>query len=133
MTAIPKREKFSVLVAGMLTRHKLCAVCNVVMLIQFLVFINQNPKTQYLSKYTSRGKMLSRTLGNLHNLSKRVPIRTNFAACQAVNVLVPLLKAEVALFSAKSLLVLACLIDEENNHLIMADEGKVHLAISVSF
>lgn len=77
--------------------------------------------------------MLSRTLGNLHNLSKRVPIRTNFAACQAVNVLVPLLKAEVALFSAKSLLVLACLIDEENNHLIMADEGKVHLAISVSF
>ena len=69
--------------------------------------------------------MLSRTLGNLHNLSKRVPIRTNFAACQAVNVLVPLLKAEVAFFSAKGLLVLACLIDEDNNHLIMADEGKL--------
>ena len=77
--------------------------------------------------------MLSRTLGNLHNLSKRVPIRTNFAACQAVNVLVPLLKAEVALFSAKGLLVLACLTDEDNNHLIMADEGKVHWAMNVSF
>jgi len=77
--------------------------------------------------------MLSRTLGNLHNLSKRVPIRTNFAASEAVNVLVPLLKAEVAFFSAKSLLVLACLIDEENNHLIMADEGKVQWAINVSF
>ena len=68
--------------------------------------------------------MLSRTLGNLHNLSKRVPIRTKFAASQVVNVLVPLLKAEVALFSAKGLLVLACLIDEENNHLVMADEGN---------
>jgi len=41
-----------------------------------------------------------------------------------VNVLVPLLKAEVALYSAKSLLILAYLIDEENNYLIMADEGK---------
>lgn len=105
--------------------------CNLILINCFL--IKQNPKTQYLSKYTSRGKMLSRTLGNLHNLSKRVPIRTNFAASEAVNVLVPLLKAEVAFFSAKSLLVLACLIDEENNHLIMADEGKVQWAINVSF
>ena len=71
-----------------------------------------------------RGKVLSRTLGTLHNLSKRVPMRRNFAACQAVNVLVPLLKADVALFSAQSLLILAYLIDERNNHLIMADEGK---------
>ena len=45
-------------------------------------------------------------------------------ACQAVNVLVPLLKEEVAHYSAKTLLILAYLIDEENNHLIMADEGK---------
>ena len=71
-----------------------------------------------------RGKMLSRTMGILHNLSKRVPTRKNFAACQAVNVLIPLLKAEVILYAAKSLLVLAYLIDEENNHLIMADEGN---------
>ena len=68
--------------------------------------------------------MLSRTMGILHNLSKRVPTRRNFAACQAINVLIPLLKAEVILFSTKSLLVLAYLTDEENNHLIMADEGK---------
>ena len=38
--------------------------------------------------------------------------------------LIPFLKAEVALYSAKSLLLLAYLIDEENNHLIMANEGK---------
>ena len=67
--------------------------------------------------------MLNRTLGVLHNLSKRVPTRMNFAACQALDILIPLLRAEVALFGAKGLLVLACLIDEDNNHLIMADEG----------
>lgn len=72
-----------------------------------------------------RGKVLSQILGTLHNLSKRVPTRKNFAACQAVNVLIPFLKAEVALYSANSLLILAYLIDEENNHLIMADEGTV--------
>lgn len=70
--------------------------------------------------------MLSRALGILHNLSKRVPTRRSFAACQAIDVLIPLLKAEVTLFSAKSLLVLAYLTDEENNHLIMADEGNIY-------
>ena len=90
------------------------------------IVFEQNAQTQHLSRFTVRGKVLSRTLGTLHNLSKRVPTRRNFAACQAVKVLVPLLKAEVALFSAKSLLILAYLIDEENNHLIMADEGKLY-------
>lgn len=74
--------------------------------------------------------MLSRALGILHNLSKRVPTRRSFAACQAIDVLIPLLKAEVTLFSAKSLLVLAYLTDEESNHLIMADEGNIY---TVSF
>ena len=70
--------------------------------------------------------MLSRALGILHNLSKRVQTRRSFAACQAIDMLIPLLKAEVTLFSAKSLLVLAYLTDEENNHLIMADEGNIY-------
>ena len=68
--------------------------------------------------------MLSTTMGILHNMSKRVPTRKSFVACQAINVLIPLLKAEVIIYAAKSLLILAYLIDEENNHLIMADEGK---------
>ncbi|KAJ7380759.1 hypothetical protein OS493_007137 [Desmophyllum pertusum] len=121
-----------------------CLACNEVGMVQLFVDMSKhlqdsvpyhvkfvNPKTQYLSKYTSRGKMLNRILGNLHNLSKRVPTRTSFAACQAVNVLIPLLKADVALFSAKSLLVLACLIDEENNHLIMADEEPIKFLTSI--
>lgn len=73
--------------------------------------------------------MLSRALGILHNLSKRVPTRRSFAACQAIDMLIPLLKAEVTLFSAKSLLVLAYLTDEENNHLIMADEGNIYTVV----
>ena len=68
--------------------------------------------------------MLSRSLGTLHNFSKRVPTRANFASAQAVNsLLLPLLKAEITFYSAKSLLILAYLIDEQNNHLIMADKG----------
>ena len=89
----------------------------------------KNPETGQLSKYTVRGKMLSRALGILHNLSKRVPTRRSYAACQAIDVLIPLLKAEVTLFSAKSLLVLAYLTDEENNHLIMADEGNIYTVV----
>ncbi|XP_020612597.1 uncharacterized protein LOC110050956 isoform X2 [Orbicella faveolata] len=90
-----------------------------------------NAQTQHQTRFTVRGKVLSRTLGTLHNLSKRVPTRRNFAACHAVNVLVPLLKAEVALYSAKSLLILAYLIDEENNYLIMADEGPIKFLTSL--
>lgn len=128
-----KRKKFKLLVLVSSLEYPpvaytLSANC---LFVHFLVYLcvcilswnHQNPKTQYLSKYSSRGKMLNRTLGVLHNLSKRVPTRMNFAACQALDILIPLLKAEVALFGAKGLLVLACLIDEDNNHLIMADEG----------
>ena len=68
--------------------------------------------------------MLSRALGTLHNLSKRGPTRHTFVACEAVAVLIPLLKAEVTLYATKTLLILAYLIDEKNNHLIMADEGR---------
>lgn len=91
---------------------------------QFTVKIQQNPKTQQLSKYTVRGKILSRILGILHNMSKRVPTRGSFSACRALDVLIPLLKEDVVLFRTKSLLILAYLIDEENNHLIITDEGK---------
>ena len=88
----------------------------------------QDPQTKTLTKFTVRGKMLSRSLGILHNLSRREATRTNFAACQAVNtILIPLFKTEITFYNAKSLLVLANLIDEENNHLIMADEGKRHV------
>ena len=74
--------------------------------------------------------MLSRLLGALHNLSKRVQVRSVFLSCEAVDVLIPLLKAEVTLFATKALLVLAYLIDEQNNHVIMADEGRNSLLTS---
>ncbi|XP_067054111.1 uncharacterized protein [Acropora muricata] len=90
-----------------------------------------NPKTQQLSKYTVRGKILSRILGILHNMSKRVPTRGSFSACRALDVLIPLLKEDVVLFRTKSLLILAYLIDEENNHLIITDEGPIKFLIKL--
>ncbi|KAL9979634.1 hypothetical protein ACROYT_G017319 [Oculina patagonica] len=116
-----------------------CLACNKAGFVQLFVemtkelqdTIPHNQKFVNTNSYTVRGKMLSRTMGTLHNLSKRVATRSNFAACQAVSVLIPLLKAEVMLFSAKSLLVLAYLIDEENNHLIMADEGPIKFLTSL--
>ena len=57
-------------------------------------------------------------------MSKRVPTRGSFSACRALDVLIPLLKEDVVLFRTKGLLILAYLIDEENNHLIITDEGK---------
>lgn len=90
-----------------------------------------NPKTQQLSKYTVRGKILSRILGILHNMSKRVPTRGSFSACRALDVLIPLLKEDVVLFRTKSLLILAYLIDEENNHLIITDEDPIKFLIKL--
>lgn len=72
--------------------------------------------------------MLSTIMGILHNLSKRVSTRGTFSSCQALDVLLPLLKTEVMIYAAKSLLILAYLTDEENNHIIMADEGKYSFA-----
>ncbi|XP_058953289.2 myosin-7 [Pocillopora verrucosa] len=120
-----------------------CLECNEVGMVQLFVEMSKElqdsiphnvkyvePKTQRLKKFTVRGKMLSRSLGTLHNFSKRVPTRANFASAQAVNsLLLPLLKAEITFYSAKSLLILAYLIDEQNNHLIMADEEPINFLI----
>ena len=68
--------------------------------------------------------MLSRSLGVLHNCSKRMPNRIIFYNNDAINVLLPFLKTEVTLYATKSLFCLAYLIDESNNHLIMTDTGN---------
>jgi len=78
-----------------------------------------------LSKKTVRGNCLSRSLGTLHNMSKRVPTRANFHACNAVTVILPLINDQVTLFATKALLTLAYLIDETNNELVMANKGMV--------
>ncbi|KAL9979651.1 hypothetical protein ACROYT_G017341 [Oculina patagonica] len=117
-----------------------CLTCNELGMVQLFVDIVKelkdsiphnvqyvDPQKQNLTKFTVRGKMLSRSLGILHNMSRREATRESFAACQAVNtILIPIFKfSEITFYSVKSLLVLANLIDEENNHLIMADEGPI--------
>jgi hypothetical protein len=84
-----------------------------------------------LKKKTIRGSILSRSLGILHNLSKRVPTRTNFQACNAVRVALPLIDDKVTLYATKGLLLLAYLIDEGNNNLIMANKGPIKYLISL--
>ena len=75
--------------------------------------------------------MLTKFLGILHNLSRRTQCRFYFTSCGAVEIIVPLLKAEVTLFATKALLILAHLIDEKNNEMIMSDKGnEVFLRVS---
>ena len=76
-----------------------------------------------MKKFTVRGMLLRRALGVLHNLVKRMPNRIRFECCNAIDVLLPLMKAEVTLFATKSLFCLAYLADESNNDLIMAGSG----------
>ncbi|XP_078366964.1 uncharacterized protein LOC144650989 isoform X1 [Oculina patagonica] len=122
------------------THDQFCLTCNELGMVQLFVDIVKelqdsiphnvkyvDPQKQKLTKFTVRGLMLSRSLAILHDMSKREETRESFAACQAVNtILIPIFKvSEITFYSAKSLLVLANLIDEENNHLIMADEGPI--------
>lgn len=60
----------------------------------------------------------------LNNLSKRVPVRATFNSCDAVGKLLPLIKDnKVPEYSARGLLILAYVIDESNNEIIVANEG----------
>ncbi|KXJ21747.1 uncharacterized protein LOC110253730 [Exaiptasia diaphana] len=82
-----------------------------------------------ISKKYQRGNFLSRGLGTLHNLSKRVQTRPKFAECDAVKILLPITEDKVTIFATKALLILAYLIDESNNELIMANKGPIKFLI----
>ena len=85
----------------------------------------QDSKTQALSKKTIRGRILSRSISTMYNLSRRVECRKHFRACKtAMQVLVPLTKDKVAHFASEALLTVAYIVDEENNKVIMANAGN---------
>ncbi|XP_078363775.1 uncharacterized protein LOC144647991 [Oculina patagonica] len=87
-------------------------------------------KTQALTKKTPRGKIFSRLIGTMHNLSRRVQCRKHFRACKTtMQVLVPITKDKVANFASKALLTVAYIVDEENNKVIMANAEPVKLLI----
>ena len=60
----------------------------------------------------------------LLNIGKYMCFHHKFEELDAVKKILPFLKSQLRLFAMKALLVLAHLIEESNNHLIMSDEGK---------
>ena len=63
-------------------------------------------------------------MGVLHNLSKRISLKKHFDDGNAVETLLSFFRTKLPVYRMTSLLTLAYLVDEKNNHLIMASEGK---------
>ena len=68
--------------------------------------------------------MLFEVLGVLHNLSKRTNNKKHFDNSSAVETLLGFFRTKFPVYRMTALLALAYLVDEKNNHLIMASEGK---------
>ena len=92
------------------------------MIIHVLFLCTQDPETKMLKDFTERGKFLSRVIGVLHNLAKRPDNKKHFK-CAVIPVLLPLVKVQVTYYALSVLLTVAYLVNEENNDLIMANEG----------
>lgn len=63
-------------------------------------------------------------LGVLHNLSKRTNNKKYFDNSSAIETLLSFFRTKFPVYRMTALLALAYLVDEKNNHLIMASEGK---------
>lgn len=68
--------------------------------------------------------MLFEVLGVLHNLSKRTNNKKHFDNSSAVETLLSFFRTKFPVYKMTALLALAYHVDEKNNHLIMASEGK---------
>jgi len=76
------------------------------------------------NKFSRRGSLLFEVLGVLHNLSKRINNKKHFDNSSAVETLLGFFRTKFPVYRMTALLALAYLVDEKNNHLIMASEGK---------
>ena len=76
------------------------------------------------NKFSRRGSLLFEVLGVLHNLSKRINNKKHFDNSSAVETLLSFFRTKFPVYRMTALLALAYLVDEKNNHLIMASEGK---------
>lgn len=77
-----------------------------------------------------RTRILSFIFSCLHNIGKYPVSRKYFEYSDCMGNLVPFLTAMTQIFSMKALLILSYLIDEENNHVIMANKDPIKLIIS---
>ena len=76
------------------------------------------------NKFSRRGSLLFEVLGVLHNLSKRINNKKHYDNNSAVETLLSFFRTKFPVYRMTALLALAYLVDEKNNHLIMASEGK---------
>lgn len=76
------------------------------------------------NKFSRRGSLLFEVLGVLHNLSKRTNNKKHFDNSSTVETLLSFFRTKFPVYRMTALLALAYLVDEKNNHLIMASEGK---------
>ena len=76
------------------------------------------------NKFSRRGSLLFEVLGVLHNLSKRTNNKKHFDDSSAVETLLSFFRTKFPVYRMTALLALAYLVDEKNNHLIMASDGK---------
>lgn len=76
------------------------------------------------NKFSRQGSLLFEVLGVLHNLSKRINNKKHFDNSSAVETLLSFFRTKLPVYRMTALLALAYLVDEKNNHLIMASEGK---------
>ena len=74
-------------------------------------------------KFSTKGSLTFELLGVLHNLSKRTDNKKYFDSSNAVETLLSFFGTQFPVYRMTSLLCLAYLVDEKNNHLIMASEG----------
>lgn len=77
------------------------------------------------NKFSRQGSLLFEVLGVLHNLSKRINNKKHFDNSSAVETLLSFFRTKLPVYRMTALLALAYLVDEKNNHLIMASEEPI--------
>lgn len=77
------------------------------------------------SNFSRKGSLIFEVLGVLHNLSKRISLKKHFDDGNAVETLLSFFRTKFPVYRMTSLLTLAYLVDEKNNHLIMASEEPI--------
>lgn len=94
--------------------------------IQFILLQNlpKGPEDKDV-KFSVKGSLTFELLGVLHNLSKRINNKKYFDSSGAVEILLSFFRTQFPVYRMTALLCLAYLVDEKNNHLIMASEGTV--------
>ncbi|KAK3746538.1 hypothetical protein QZH41_019863 [Actinostola sp. cb2023] len=84
-----------------------------------------------LKSMTIRASTLLNVMATLLGLSTRVPTRPTFHTHNAVQVLLPMMEHRVDVFAALALLILAYILNEDYNFLIMAYKGPIKYLISL--